>query len=166
MLVCCFKNAIVLLTLAAAGRLCAQTNAARRFVPLVPVPSDTTAKCEKADDPTVQPGEIGYRLRFTTHGGVQRVVTAEWDSAGHLHRYGDTRGDADYRKPAAERGPRTSIMIEVERGVALLLNEAHGGSPGSLMSSVNDALSAENLGPPRKLLARLHTQCGAPVTVS
>ncbi|MFI5228886.1 MAG: hypothetical protein ACHQWU_07440 [Gemmatimonadales bacterium] len=160
-----FKLSICLIALALARPLVAQAVPASRFIPLVPVPSDTTAKCEAANPVVLQPGDSGVLLRFATHDGVGRVVSAVWDSAGHLRRYNDARGDLrGPPNPIAARGPRTTITIEVAMGMALLVNEDHGRTPGSLMSTVNDALAADNLGPPRKLLARLHTQCGAPIT--
>ena len=165
-----FKLSICLIALALARPLVAQAVPASRFIPLVPVPSDTTAKCEAANPVVLQPGDSGVLLRFATHDGVGRVVSAVWDSAGHLRRYNDARGalrgELGWSPPPlpAAPGPRTTITIEVAMGMALLVNEDHGRTPGSLMSTVNDALAADNLGPPRKLLARLHTQCGTPIT--
>ena len=160
-----FKVCLGLIALSAPHSATAQAVPASRFVPLVQAPSDTTATCEAVNAVVLQPGDSGVLLRFVTHDRVSRVVSATWDSAGHLRSYVDSRGDLRGPPiPIAERGPRTSIMIQVGSGMALLVNEDHGRTPGSWMSSVSDALGADNLGPPRKLLARLHAQCGAPLT--
>jgi hypothetical protein len=153
-----------LASLAAAAPVFAQAVPANQFAPLVQ-PTDTVATCEVMTAAILQPDERGYVLRFPDHNGAGRGVSAVWDTSGHLRRYTDSRGDL--RGPpvtVAERGPRTSIIIDVQKGMALLLNEEYGRSRGSVMTTVSDAMAARQLGPPAKLLERLHTQCGAPAT--
>lgn len=146
--------------LAGAGAARAQTPA--NFVPLVPA-ADTIATCEISNGAELQPGEVGFRLRFPQHGADERVVSAVWDSSGHLRRYSDARGDL--RGPpltADERGARTTIVIDVVKGMALLINDEHGKTRGSAMTTAAAALSADRLGPPKRLLERLHEQCHSP----
>jgi hypothetical protein len=153
-----------LAALAAAGPVAAQAVPASQFAPLVQS-ADTVATCEAMTAAILQPDERGYLLRFPDHNGAGRAVSAVWDTSGHLRHYTDSRGDL--RGPpvtVAERGPRTSIIIDVQKGMALLLNEEYGRSRGSVMTTVGDAMAARQLGPPAKLLERLHTQCGAPAT--
>ena len=135
-----------------------------QFVPLVDI-KDTVAHCEKVVDGAMRPGETGFLLRFGRVDTLQRVVSAVWDSVGKLVRYSDARGDLRGLPVAvADRGPRTTIVIDMAKGFALLLNEAHGRTRGSSMATAAATLGARNLGPPRQLLERLYRQCGAPET--
>lgn len=137
---------------------------ASTFVPTVTV-DDSVATCAAQPPTVLQPDEIGYVLRFGPAGAdsAHRVVSAVWDTSGHLRRYSDARGDLRGPPvPVAERGARTSILIDFSKGMALLLNEAHGRSFGSITTTPVDALTAASLGPPERLLERMHTQCGAP----
>jgi len=135
-----------------------------QFVPLVDI-KDTVAHCEKVFDGAMRPGETGFLLRFGKVDTLQRVVSAVWDSVGQFVRYSDARGDLRGLPVAvADRGPRTTIIIDMAKGFALLLNETHGRTRGSSMATAGATLDARNLGPPRQLLERLHRQCGAPET--
>ena len=148
-------------TLLAAAPLSAQS-VANRFVPSVEF-ADTTATCSTLPPNMLQVGERGFLLRFGPSDVNRRVVTAVWDSAGQLRRYSDARGDLrGPGTPKAERGKRTTITIDVAKNGALLWNEEHGQSETATMTTSADALDATRLGPPRRLLARLHEQCGAP----
>ena len=140
----------------------AQRGGAAAFVPAV-VDQDTIATCEIQPAVVLSEDEKGYALRFGSPGAEGRVVTAVWDTSGRLRRYSDARGDL--RGPpvaVADLGARTSIVIDFVKGISLLMNEAHGRSTGSAMTTPAEALVAERLGPPKRLLERLHTQCGAP----
>jgi hypothetical protein len=137
---------------------------ASAFVPAVTV-ADSIATCESQSSAVLGPDERGFALRYgpAAAGPARRVVSAVWDTTGHLRRYSDARGDLRGPPvPVAERGDRTTIMIDFTKGTALMLNESHGRSFGSGLTTPGDALAADNLGPPRQLLERLHTQCGAP----
>lgn len=152
---------IVALTLATSRAASAQTATANSFVPMVEWP-DSVGRCEDRTAATLQPDERGVSLRFGSTDSASRVVTAVWDTSGHLRRYSDARGDLRGPPiPIAQRGTRTTITIDAVKGVALLLNEVHGTSRGSSATAAA-ALDAPRLGPARVLLARLHTQCGAP----
>ena len=84
----------------------------RQFVPLVQ-PTDTVASCEHMPGGAVQQDERGFLLRFSEEKGVSHVVSAVWDTSGHLRRYSDTRGDLRGPPvPRDERGPRTTIVID------------------------------------------------------
>ena len=140
----------------------AQRGNAAEFVPAVTI-DDSVGTCEVQPSAVLEDYEKGFLLRFGSDPQKQRVVSAVWDTAGHFLRYSDARGDL--RGPGtsnADRGPRTTIMINVVKGVALLFNDSHGRTFGSMMAPANDALVAERLGPPIRMLERLHTQCGAP----
>ena len=148
------------LTIAHGGS--AQRGGLGGFVPSVVLP-DTVAKCEAQSDAILSDDEKGYVLRFGSGGTTGRVVSAVWDTSGRLRRYSDSRGDL--RGPAvasADREARTSIVIDFVKGMALLMNESHGRSSGAALTTPAEALVAERLGPPKRLLERLHTQCGAP----
>ena len=151
------------LSLAMPSTAVAQQQNAADFVPAVTV-DDTVATCSAQSPDLLQPGEQGFVLRFGSDPhNPKRVVAAAWDSSGHLRRYSDGRGDLRGPPVAiADRGPRTTIIIDVVKGKALLLNESHGRSFGSMLASPNDALIAERLGPPKRVLERMHRQCGAP----
>ena len=160
------KRIVSCVSLLVAAAPPALSQRASAFVPAVAVGlADSVATCEAQSPAVLQPDEKGYVLRFgpTGKGAAQRVVSAAWDTSGRLRRYSDARGDLRGPPiPVAERGERTTIMIDVAKGMALLLNEAHGHNSGSILTTPGDALTAENLGPPKQLLERLHTQCGAP----
>lgn len=137
---------------------------AAAFAPAVTV-DDTTATCAAQSPAVMQPDEQGYVLRFGSGptGAPRRIVSAIWDTAGHLRRYSDARGDLRGPPvPIADRAERTTIMIDFVKGTALLLNESHGRSYGSALTTASDAVAASQLGPPQHLLERLHTGCGAP----
>jgi hypothetical protein len=128
-LACC---AVVVVTIRAGG----QTAAPERFVPSVEI-ADTTAACEQLTAAALQPDERGFLLRFGRVDSASRVVSAVWDTSGHLRRYSDARGDL--RGPdvaVAQRGPRTTIAIDVAKGRALLMNESHGRTLGATMVGV------------------------------
>jgi hypothetical protein len=148
------------LTIAHGGS--AQRGGAANFVPAV-VLRDTLASCEAQPAAILSDDEKGYVLRFGSGGTTSRLVSAVWDTSGHLRRYSDARGDL--RGPtvaSADLGARTSIVIDLVKGIALLMNESHGRSSGAALTTPAEALVAEHLGPPKRLLERLHTQCGAP----
>jgi hypothetical protein len=132
-----------------------------RFVPAVEF-TDTIASCSQ---PTagLHPGERAFALRFGAADSAQRVVTAVWGSNGKLLRYSDARGDLRPPFPAdARRNPRTTIMIDVPKQVALMYNDVDGDQQGSAASDAEGAIESDNLGPPRQMLERLRHQCGAP----
>lgn len=162
-----FKHLIVCvgLPLMLVRTAAAQQGNAADFVPAVTV-DDTVATCAAQLPDLLQPDEQGFVLRFGSDPhNPKRVVAAAWDTSGHLRRYSDARGDLRGPPVAiADRGARTTIIIDVVKGMALLLNESRGRSFGSMMASPNDALVAERLGPPKRILERMHTQCGAPAT--
>lgn len=153
---------ILLLSLTTSETASAQGANTNAFVPMVEI-ADSVGRCEERTEGSVRPDERGVSLRFGTVDSASRVVTAVWDSAGHLRRYSDARGDLrGPRIPSAQLGSRTTITIDVAKGVALLLNEAHGASRGGSLITAAAALDEPRLGPPRRWLARLHVQCGAP----
>lgn len=145
----------------------ARTAAAQRagaFSPAVTT-DDSVATCAPQSPAVLQPDEQGYVLRFGAKGTspTRRVVSAVWDTSGHLRRYSDARGDLRGPPiPIAERAERTTIVIDFVKGSALLTNDSHGRSYGAILTTAADALGAERLGPPKRLLERLHTECGAP----
>ncbi len=135
-----------------------------RFVPLVTM-ADTTGHCGKVSDARLREGEQGFKIQFGTADTALQVVSAIWDSTGKLVNYSDGRGDLrGPPTPDAERGPHTLIMIDMAKGMSLLVNESHGVNRGSLLVNPKDALRAPQLGPPSALLQRLHRECGAPAT--
>jgi hypothetical protein len=153
---------IFMLAAATGEAASAQVATANTFVPTVEF-ADSAGRCENRNAATVQPDERGVSLRFGTVDSASRVVVAVWDTSGHLRRYTDTRGDLRGPPvPISRREARTTITIDIVKGVALLENQAHGTSQGGSMITAAAALDAPRLGPPRELLARLHTQCGAP----
>ncbi len=154
-----FRLSMVLATLIA--RPAVAQYAPSHFIPAVEF-RDTAANCVQ---PTVslQPGERAWALRFGNADSSQRVITAVWGSDGKLVRYSDTRGDLRPPFPAdAPRNPRTTIMIDVPKHVALMYNDVDGEQQGSAASDSEGAIDSENLGPPRQLIERLRRQCGAP----
>jgi hypothetical protein len=52
---------------------------------------------------------------------------------------------------------RTTIVINIEKGGALLMNESHGKSSGAMMDAADAALKSTRLGVPA-ILERLRTQ--------
>ncbi len=153
---------ILLLTLTTGETVSAQSANTNAFVPLVEL-ADSVGRCEERIAATLQPDERGVSLRFGSVDSVSRVITAVWDTSGQLRRYSDARGDLRGPPlPRAQRGARTTITIDVAKGVALMLNDAHGASRGTSMVAAAAALDARYLGPPRRFLALLHAQCGAP----
>ncbi len=151
----------VILFVVLAHRQAVAQLAPSHFVPAVEF-RDTTATC--VDPPSnLHPGERGFSLRFGSVDSVQRVVTAVWGRDGNLVRYSDARGDLRPPFPAdARRNPRTTIVVDAPRHVVLMYNDVEGEQQGSAASDADGALDSENLGPPRRMLERLHRQCGAP----
>jgi hypothetical protein len=132
-----------------------------RFVPAVEF-TDTLASCSQPDA-DLHPGERAFALRFGAADSAERVVTAVWGTNGKLLRYSDARGDLRPPFPAdARRNPRTTIMIDVPKQVALMYNDVDGEQQGSAASDAEGAIESDNLGPPRQMLDRLRRQCGAP----
>lgn len=123
---------------------------------------DTAATCANAPA-TLHPGERGFSLRFGSADSAERIVTGVWGADGKLLRYSDARGDLRPPFPAnAPRNPKTTIVIDVPRQVVLMYNDVDGEQQGSAASDADGALNSSNLGHPRRLLERLHQQCGAP----
>ena len=132
-----------------------------QFVPAVDF-RDTVATCTQAPA-SLNPGERGFSLRFGTADSAQRIVSAVWGADGKLLRYADARGDLRPPFPAdARRNPRTTITLDVPNHVALMYNDVDGEQQGSAASDADGAMDSDNLGPPRRMLERLHRQCGAP----
>jgi len=153
----------IVLSAGAASSVRAQSNASPNdFVPKAQY-ADTVAKCETSSAiGPVREGEHGYLLRFGTVDSLSRVVMATWDSTGHLRTYSDARGDLRGPPiPLNKRGMKTSIVIDFEKQMGLMLNFADGRDRG-LMISIDDALHAKAFGPPEAVLDRMHRQCGAP----
>jgi hypothetical protein len=133
----------------------------QRFVPLVEW-EDTAATCVEFIA-GVRDGERGYSLRFGTSDSSNRVVSAVWDSTGALRRYSDARADLRPRFIAGDQlGSHTIIAIDFDRQIALMSNIERGQDRGNVLIAASDAMEASMLGPPRRLLARLQQQCGAP----
>ena len=141
----------------------AQAPGSHGFVPAVAW-KDTVARCETPTGGMLSPDERGFLLRFGKADSAGRVVTAVWDTIGHLRRYSDARGDL--RGPgvsASQRGDRTTIVIDIVKGMALLMNDQRGSAGKASMMTAASALDDASLGPPRQMLARMHVQCGAPL---
>ena len=159
-----FAASVCLALVLVSGPAVGQVMAPGKFVPSVEI-ADTLAACEQLSAGALEADERGFLLRFGRVDSASRVVSAVWDTSGKLRRYSDARGDL--RGPGvavSQRGPRTTIAIDVAKGMALLTNESHGRTLSAAMVEASTALSARNLGPPKELLKRLHTQCGAPAT--
>jgi len=143
------------------ARPCVAQYAPSHFVPAVEFP-DSVASCTQPTV-TLHPGERGFSLRFGSVDSAQRIVTGVWSSDGKLLSYSDARGDLRPPFPAdARRNPRTTIMIDMPKHVALMYNDVDGEQQGSAASDSDGAMDSENLGPPRQMLERLRRQCGAP----
>ena len=149
------------LVLALAARLAqAQLPSVERWRPMVAA-IDSGGQCEQMYA-AVREHESGALLRFGRRQDSSRVIAVVWDSVGII-RYTDARGDR--RGPPsrpAERGARTSILIQFREDRAILLNEVGTRNLGSTMASASAALDAAHLGPPRAMLERLHRECGTP----
>ncbi len=160
------KNLLLALgVLASQGAIArAQLTGAAAFIPAVEVP-DSVARCARTPSSALRQDEVGHLLSFgmDANGSPLRVVSATWDTAGRLRRYSDARGDLrGPPTPVSERELRTTIAIDFVEGTALLMNESHGRTRGAALTTAREAVVTERLGPPQRLLERLHSQCGAP----
>jgi hypothetical protein len=139
--------------------------------------------------PDVQPVEAGGECRLIRTGGsgatittayfpsvdsARTVVSLTFDSAGHLVRFSDRRGQVRYSatpsmseaqrdsvRRAAEAATRsTSISFDYAVDQAVATNRGGGLPTQAVISTVRSMESLEKLGPPTRRLQRARRLCG------
>lgn len=93
-------------------------------------------------------------LRFEGPGQTARNLAVGMNARGEMVSYSDIRGDLK----VDGTGPRTVVSVNLERGVALALNE-RGEAPGVTMGSAAEAMELENLGNPRRMSELVKRRC-------
>ncbi len=89
-----------------------------------------------------------------------RMITLELDAAGEVIRYTENRGDYRRKSPTDTLGTRTAIMIQWPAKVALLVNEWGGAPAEYFTTSASKSLTAESLGRPADVIAKVLKECG------
>ncbi len=132
------------------------------FVPDVAA-SDDNPRC--VNYPGVLPnGRRMIGLAFGTGLVASRRVNVMIDSAGRPVQYNDSRGDltispgGDPTTPPAER--RTTIVLALDQGMALLRNEGGSRVPQIFMAPIGNATTSATLGNPGAMIDRVLRECG------
>lgn len=93
-------------------------------------------------------------LRFAGPAHAVRTLALTMDARGEVVSYSDARGDLK----VDGIGPRTVVSVNLERGIAMALNE-RGDAPGVTAGGAAEAMELENLGNPRRMIERVKRRC-------
>lgn len=152
----------------AAGREVVTPVPLAEFVPLVE-PTEDEASCEPPLEVRGGSGEVIYRMRFGPLREIRaaRMVTVSVNAEGQVIRFSDTRGDlrvlppgmvAD--RPIADPGPRTTINIDLQNQMAVVMNQPPDGPTARHLIQDDGLLDADNLGRPVVAIERVMRECG------
>lgn len=120
----------------------------------------------------------GYRLVYAVGDGrnPKRRIELTYDAAGELTQYADERGDLRARVAGADGGPpragepvrfvpptgrRTSVLINLERGKGLAMNDGGREPREAVAGAAGEMLAAGNLGTPARTIEWVERTCGA-----
>jgi hypothetical protein len=145
-------------------------SALRAFVPEIPA-TDSGGECRLIR--TSGNGSTIVTASFPSFDSVTTSVTLMFDSAGHLVRYSESRGDglkvrtppgmgeaqrdSAFRTSLAFRRSNLSLDYAIDQGVA---SNSGGGKPTTaVLGPVRKVGSLDALGPQTKRLARVRKLC-------
>lgn len=109
---------------------------------------------------------------YPTRAGSKMQVNVSFDSAGHVIRYGETRGvvhfgpglkpeQLDSARRAAEALQRTtSINFDYPLDQAIAMNRGKGLPSNAVIGSVREMENLEQLGRPAARMERMRKLCG------
>lgn len=124
------------------------------FVPAVAA-TEEGGECEILNIPGHDPVHV---LSFPRRGASVRTVSIVFDSTGQPLHYSDSRGDLRRERT----GPRTSVLLTFEEGVARGINDVPGQPSVMAEGTLMDAMEAPHLGNPRRMMELIRTRCAKP----
>ena len=136
------------------------------FVAAVP-PLEVGGRCETPVNRDMPPGYRAYAMHFGPRNGLPvRTLSVQVDPGGNAIQYSDSRGDLRVPppgitapQPVSNPGDRTSISLDLLRGLAVMWNVRANGATEQLSARGPNLLDAVSLGTPRLLIARMVREC-------
>ena len=136
------------------------------FLPAV-APVEDDGRCEEPPARDMPPGYRAYAMRFGPRNGIPiRSVSVQMDPSGNPIQFSDSRGDLRVPPPGIlapqpinNPGARTSISLDLLRGMAVMWNVSAVGVAEQVSARGPNLLDAASLGTPRLLIARMVREC-------
>ena len=130
-------------------------------------PVDEDGRCQAPPDRDMPPGYRAFAMHFGPRSGIPiRTVSVQVDPAGNPIQFSDSRGDLRVPppgvvapQPISNPGARTSITLDLLRGMALMWNVSASGTSEQVSARGPNLLDAASLGTPRLLIARMVREC-------
>lgn len=105
------------------------------------------------------PGQFAlHLLSFPSREASVRNVSIRFDSAANPVHYSDARGDLRRERT----GPRTSVTLDFQTGVAHGFNWVPGRPAERAVGTLTDALAAPHLGNPQRMIDLVRSRCMKP----